>query len=249
MLPPPDCPFCNHRNPPGAKFCNECGSPLHLAPCEICGAVNNLTDTHCWQCDAALRDPGISAPRPAELKQPSAAEQDEELAQKLAAVGLTPPELDQVPETNRPRTRRVEGVSRHSSIPEPTSLFVQADDAPRSRWHGLMTTVLVAAVGSAIAIGAYVHLHGGTSLETIDPSPASAPDARADAPEEPRPHVAAVPADTPAPTARPESEDRDAPAGPSVAGDAERASAAAPSCPPAVEAMALCERLAHPGRQ
>src|SRR5215471_9532148 len=31
------CRFCDHYNPAGAKFCNDCGSPLHLKPCEQCG--------------------------------------------------------------------------------------------------------------------------------------------------------------------------------------------------------------------
>lgn len=31
-MPPPNCPFCDHSNPDGARFCNECGLPLHLQP-------------------------------------------------------------------------------------------------------------------------------------------------------------------------------------------------------------------------
>jgi len=30
------CPRCRHENPPGAKFCIECASPLHPA-CGRCG--------------------------------------------------------------------------------------------------------------------------------------------------------------------------------------------------------------------
>jgi hypothetical protein len=32
------CPFCDHHNPAGAKFCNDCGSSLHLKPCNQCPA-------------------------------------------------------------------------------------------------------------------------------------------------------------------------------------------------------------------
>lgn len=53
-MQPVDCPFCGHANPEGAKFCNECGSPLHLAPCKECDAVNHVNDTVCYRCGALL---------------------------------------------------------------------------------------------------------------------------------------------------------------------------------------------------
>ena len=59
-MPPVSCAFCNHENPGGAKYCNDCGSPLHLMICK-CGAVNNLTDAHCHRCGAAVSDPRAPA--------------------------------------------------------------------------------------------------------------------------------------------------------------------------------------------
>jgi len=47
------CPFCDHRNPAGAKFCNDCASPLHLKPCNQCDAVNDQAATNCHNCGAA----------------------------------------------------------------------------------------------------------------------------------------------------------------------------------------------------
>lgn len=44
------CRFCFHANPPGARFCNECGSPLNLKPCRRCEAVNDAFAEHCHQC-------------------------------------------------------------------------------------------------------------------------------------------------------------------------------------------------------
>ena len=47
------CPFCDHRNPAGAKFCNECAAPLHLKPCSQCHAINDHAATNCYKCGAA----------------------------------------------------------------------------------------------------------------------------------------------------------------------------------------------------
>jgi hypothetical protein len=48
------CSFCTHSNPEGSKFCNECGSPLHLVPCAQCEAINNESDARCCRCGAPL---------------------------------------------------------------------------------------------------------------------------------------------------------------------------------------------------
>ena len=50
MLFPPQCPFCNHANPAGAKYCNNCGSPLHLKPCNQCEAINDQVASNCYSC-------------------------------------------------------------------------------------------------------------------------------------------------------------------------------------------------------
>src|SRR6185295_8801901 len=47
------CAFCDHRNPAGAKFCNDCASPLHLKPCKQCDAINDQASTNCYKCGAA----------------------------------------------------------------------------------------------------------------------------------------------------------------------------------------------------
>jgi hypothetical protein len=54
---PPQCPFCAHTNPADAKFCNECGAPLHLRPCNRCEAVNSQVDKNCYKCGMALSMP------------------------------------------------------------------------------------------------------------------------------------------------------------------------------------------------
>ena len=57
---PPQCPFCAHPNPVGAKFCNECGAPLHLRPCNLCEAVNNQVAKNCHKCGMALSMPSTA---------------------------------------------------------------------------------------------------------------------------------------------------------------------------------------------
>lgn len=44
------CLFCNHPNPSGASFCNNCGSPLHLQPCAKCGAIDKRDSKACYKC-------------------------------------------------------------------------------------------------------------------------------------------------------------------------------------------------------
>src|SRR5215472_2232537 len=46
------CAFCDHHNPAAAKFCNTCGSPLHLRPCNQCDAVNDQSASNCHKCGA-----------------------------------------------------------------------------------------------------------------------------------------------------------------------------------------------------
>ncbi|HKU87059.1 MAG TPA: zinc ribbon domain-containing protein [Casimicrobiaceae bacterium] len=48
------CSFCTSANPPDAKFCNQCGSPLGLKPCPACEAVNEAAAKRCHQCGAAF---------------------------------------------------------------------------------------------------------------------------------------------------------------------------------------------------
>jgi ribosomal protein L40E len=51
---PAGCPFCEHINPSGSRFCNACGTPIDLVVCTRCGAANDPLGTQCHQCGAAL---------------------------------------------------------------------------------------------------------------------------------------------------------------------------------------------------
>lgn len=47
------CPHCGADNPPGARFCINCGQPLPRV-CPTCGTVNPPAARFCMQCGAAL---------------------------------------------------------------------------------------------------------------------------------------------------------------------------------------------------
>ncbi len=48
------CLFCSYSNLASAKFCNDCGSPLHLKPCSQCEAINDRAAEKCYMCGAEL---------------------------------------------------------------------------------------------------------------------------------------------------------------------------------------------------
>lgn len=63
-IPPLQCLFCNHLNPADASFCNRCGSPMHLQPCDRCGAIDKRSAKSCYKCGSGftLPAPPDSAP-------------------------------------------------------------------------------------------------------------------------------------------------------------------------------------------
>jgi uncharacterized membrane protein YvbJ len=47
------CAQCGHNNKDGAKFCNECGSPLPLI-CAACGTENPPGSKFCNECGSSI---------------------------------------------------------------------------------------------------------------------------------------------------------------------------------------------------
>lgn len=81
------CSFCQHENVPGARFCAECGSPLHLRVCPNpdCGKVSDVNATRCEYCGTVLPKIALAEPgTPGETMPPVEAPQDETLAKKPA---------------------------------------------------------------------------------------------------------------------------------------------------------------------
>src|SRR5262245_2782604 len=79
-----DCPQCRHANPPGTKFCGECGTRLQSL-CPACKVANPASNKFCSECGQRL---GEAAQSPA----PVAAE-----------VSAAPPARVASPETYTPR--------------------------------------------------------------------------------------------------------------------------------------------------
>ncbi len=59
-----DCPSCSNPNPDGARFCNECATPL-AGLCPSCGTENPPAAKFCNQCAAALGAGAAPVPAPA----------------------------------------------------------------------------------------------------------------------------------------------------------------------------------------
>src|SRR5262245_5707981 len=57
------CPSCSHENPPGQKFCGECGTRLEVV-CTACQTRNPLGQKFCGECGGPLG--GTRPPGPAE---------------------------------------------------------------------------------------------------------------------------------------------------------------------------------------
>lgn len=44
------CPSCEHANPAGSHFCNQCGMPVHFETCGRCEAINLRGAASCHKC-------------------------------------------------------------------------------------------------------------------------------------------------------------------------------------------------------
>src|SRR5262245_17896357 len=100
------CLNCQFDNPPGMKFCGQCGTQLAQL-CPRCGAENQPTFKFCGQCGAALTVPQPSGPDTAgDLDQSSQRHE----AQRQ---GYTPPHLAE--KILRSRSA-LEGERRHVTV-------------------------------------------------------------------------------------------------------------------------------------
>jgi len=151
---PSRCFFCQHGNPTGAKYCNECGCAMDWRPCERCGAMNDIDATHCRDCggqftSAATGDDTTSAVRD------ESAQSDSSVARALEIIGAE-------------RTRDSQGRT------QPGGLVIANIERASSR-----STVVIGAVFVAVAIGALLYGSARTvGLNASTHTPAAQGDTR-----------------------------------------------------------------------
>ena len=125
---PPQCFFCDHVNPAGAKFCNDCGSPLHLKRCSQCEAVNDQAAKNCSKCRTEF--PALSTPSEAP---PMWSVPD--ITAASAALGDAIPRFDldfhlDEPPKPAPSAAKVTAAAQASVAPEP-ALATASSPAPQ----------------------------------------------------------------------------------------------------------------------
>lgn len=203
----PACRFCSHRNPERSSFCNACGSPLHLAPCPQCEAINNASDDRCVRCGAVL---------PAAVAEPVEHEPVVEAAE--AAAGSVPIALaDRLEEA--PLAQAAWSVDEPPAPVEPAAgvdddlpavaARAHASDWKPDRLRGILLGVAFVVIFGAVA---WTALNAPRALDAITPGtpPTAAP----------RP----APAEATQPTAAPVE-----PAQPTIAAPVEQAAPQAPA--------------------
>lgn len=93
-MTPLQCLFCDQRNPAGAKFCNECGTPLHFKPCPQCDGINGRFATGCYRCGAAFPTTTSEADVASYAPGDSGADRDDAAHEDLPAFDRAMPEIE-----------------------------------------------------------------------------------------------------------------------------------------------------------
>jgi hypothetical protein len=221
------CRFCSHGNPEGAKFCNQCGSPLNLVPCARCEAINNVADEHCTTCGA----PMLAGAEVAEtaLVEPVLAMASEG-AHRAESGGAVPVALaDRLEHDVGEGAATSQAPRRPVPQPVPSRDFTftpaPPDEAPRTRRIRPYSETWYPARVRGMLLGlVFVAIVGAVTWTSIDPTrfglgrskpdvPAGSPSARtAVQAEPPQPAAASVAAPATPPTTPPSSADTVAPA-------------------------------------
>jgi hypothetical protein len=136
------CRFCRHPNLAGAKFCNDCGSPLHLKPCPKCEAVNEVLADHCYQCGTPLDE------------EPATKEVGETLPSTAAApatiASVSQEEHAHIPESLAQHLGAHDRMDRADEVLEPIG-HQRAARPRRSRRAFYAASFVLASVGIGVA--------------------------------------------------------------------------------------------------
>ena len=158
------CRTCGHDNPPGQRFCGECGTPL-ASLCSSCGASNPPGQRFCGECGTPLNPAAAARATNVEPREPSITER--RLVSVLFAdlVGFTTLSESRDPEEVREllsryfdESRRV--VERYGGVVEKFigdavmalwgSPIAHEDDAERAVRAALELTALVRGLGEEV---------------------------------------------------------------------------------------------------
>lgn len=94
---PTQCSFCQHENTPGARFCADCGSPMHLKVCPNpeCGKVSDVGAAVCETCGQTFPALTLASPETKDVAAPAGTQEPgsdslatEKPAQRTAAWPL-----------------------------------------------------------------------------------------------------------------------------------------------------------------
>ena len=147
-----ECPFCTHANPPGAKFCVECGAPRHLAPCEQCSAINHVDATQCHRCSAPLQPSHGQGTGKVAQRSDVAEESDSSDLERGAIeheLGLAQEEKQAI--------HSYQPLAEPINFSDSRSLFSEVAEKPPGRWARFVAGVSGLIVASAIAVGGYLY--------------------------------------------------------------------------------------------
>src|SRR5438067_1247652 len=173
-MSPSRCRFCDHGNPEGARFCNGCGSPLHLKPCPQCEAVNDTAAAQCYECGAVLE---TNAPTGAVTAIPTPAAADTEARHADADT-----EDRHVPDAFGARFESLPPIEEHANVAAAERRDAHARSNRTSR--ALFFAIVLLILGG---FGYYGYQHRAAGDANGGAAPATAQDEnRAPAAEAPR---------------------------------------------------------------
>ncbi len=146
------CLFCNHHNPAGASFCNACGSPMDLQPCEQCDAIDKRTARNCYKCGAEFAVPAAPAPDPALATESP----DKPLSEPVLVAAYMAREDAALPSSGlllpESSSRKLPDQSADSFAPENGAADQQASGSRRLR-----RVALAGLLFAALALSAYIY--------------------------------------------------------------------------------------------
>ena len=112
------CQHCRHENPPGGKFCGECGSRLAIR-CQVCGTINVAANDTCRACGGPLTQepPGMrpvseryTRQRLTEMILTSKAAQEGERKQITVLFADVKGSMELIADRDPEEARRVDGI-------------------------------------------------------------------------------------------------------------------------------------------